>query len=396
FGNTFIGVGQSNPNTAGSGTLTADAASVFLSEPKDSNGELRIYAPTRSDVDVALGANLNGIALASNNPYPSEQGFFLFGNGPYSGDFGFYFDFPQAAAPVPPSSAPMPPSAQPEVIDPTGILLPDFENPDPIGNEPFTVENEFYGDEDGGGVFRNGDPREVLSTGERTQQQGTGEGTAGAFSADDSQGGFPEGFEIPDGLVEAPYGIVSFQGDEVVVSAAAPEIAATLGEHLSESARTNSIPGGVVEPEMGVVSFGEGGVRISDEGIGRILAGRELGLGAGIELESSILGIKQSIPLPGGVANREAGVVAFGGPGVDATMPPPEIAQALAEALGENAHDGSGQVVRVRQMRPEDGTAEFRPEGSSLPQTVTEEIDTALGDALGTNGISELEAAFGE
>jgi filamentous hemagglutinin family protein len=94
-GNTFIGVGQSQPNTPGSGQLIADFTSSFSS---GTNDELRFYLPSRNDYQIAAGAKLNGSPAQApgTNPLYNEQAYASFGNGTYSitqpgTNYAYYF-----------------------------------------------------------------------------------------------------------------------------------------------------------------------------------------------------------------------------------------------------------------------------------------------------------------
>ncbi|MCB1237804.1 MAG: hypothetical protein KDM91_22250, partial [Verrucomicrobiae bacterium] len=61
-GDTYIAVSRTNPFYGGLGTLTTDPFTVFTSGGFGNTGELRLYAPARSNMDgLAPGTNMNGL-----------------------------------------------------------------------------------------------------------------------------------------------------------------------------------------------------------------------------------------------------------------------------------------------------------------------------------------------
>ena len=99
-GNTFVAVGNNDlAGTNLTNKLTSDANSSINSAPNANGGELRLYLPRRDSLNMADGATLNGVDVATfpaTGPLPNEQGDFTPFNGPYSvdladGNFAFYF-----------------------------------------------------------------------------------------------------------------------------------------------------------------------------------------------------------------------------------------------------------------------------------------------------------------
>jgi hypothetical protein len=72
---------------------------AMFSAPNSNGGQLRLYLPRRDSLNMANGATLNGVDVATlpaTGPLPNEQGDFAPFTGPYSvdladGNFAFYF-----------------------------------------------------------------------------------------------------------------------------------------------------------------------------------------------------------------------------------------------------------------------------------------------------------------
>ena len=97
-GNTYIAIGtQDYHGTNTSDVLVSDGNSRILSAPSSAGGQLRLYLPRRGSLQMADGAQLNGVDVATFDSarLPNEQGGFTPFDGPYvidptDGNFAFY------------------------------------------------------------------------------------------------------------------------------------------------------------------------------------------------------------------------------------------------------------------------------------------------------------------
>jgi hypothetical protein len=117
-GNTYIGVGLNNQTGAGTGVLAMDAASSLSSAPFASGGMLKIYVPDMPNLQITIGALLNGVAWNGTPPVGQVFAGWAFGSSPYAAPYSIYL-YPGAVwpplPPAPPPPPPPPPPAPPDV-----------------------------------------------------------------------------------------------------------------------------------------------------------------------------------------------------------------------------------------------------------------------------------------